>query len=233
MKKIAVLVLTVLLTFTQYANPCVQPEGKFIYFGIAVNFQAKENDDYIVDAIDMDSRLKNQGYPYEHKLILGKEATKSNILNSLRQVASRVSSQDVLFVHIAAHGLDHNGFLFAPYDYPVHVNSSELINIIGHLPCTVIVLVDTCHSGALVRDWNNEDSVMIITSCRADEYSYGRDFIEVFLESLDKADFNKDGKICTDEIIRYIPDVLVKTTTKQHMVVSKTKVKIPLTKVGG
>jgi hypothetical protein len=230
MKKIAVLVLAIFFTFTQYANPCIQPEGKFIYFGIAVNYQVREDDDYIIDAIDMDNKLKDQGYPYERKLVLGKEATKSNILSSLKQVAAKVHSQDVLFVHIAAHGLDNNGFIFAPYDYPEYVNSSELINIIGHLPCTVIVLVDTCHSGAIVRDWNNKDNVLIITSCRAEEQSWGRDFIDVVFEALDRADLNNDGKICVGEVIKYVPDVLGQKTQMQHMVVSKTRVEIPLVK---
>lgn len=96
--------------------------------------------------------------------LLDKEGTRENILRKLSRKLAEVSEGDLLIFYIGGHGaVEFDEFFFLPYDY----NLEEGMGLITGLPASllinafstmaqkgvhVLLLFDTCHSGAIPFD---------------------------------------------------------------------------------
>jgi hypothetical protein len=90
--------------------------------------------------------------------LIDKTATKNNILVGIRQLRDQCTQDDIAVITFAGHGdIDENTgnqFFFVPYDFDqtkepciVGLTRNELSNYLKEFPCTVVVILDTCHSG--------------------------------------------------------------------------------------
>lgn len=234
-------VLITILAFVIISNPFIvnnakeveKVEGKLIFFSIGVNCQAKEYDDYAPDLLEISNEFVRRGMTtkYENHLILGHEATRPAVIEGLQWLSKNTGPLDTVLFYIAAHGKDEGGYSFCTNDHK-KVWGSEIKEYLSKLTCNVIMIIDTCHSGAFVRDWPNmKDNMMAIASCRPEEYSWDWYFYRSLMEALTTmGDVNNDGVINADEIIQVIPKRLAQRINIQHMFRSEKVVHIPLLK---
>lgn len=101
------------------------------------------------------------GYPPSQvRLLLDKQATKSNIVDALREMAAMAKPDDTVVVFFSGHGgrkideLDSSGYLY-PADYVVGdpdgtgLLAEELTELLNAIPAArVVLLLDACHAEA-------------------------------------------------------------------------------------
>ncbi len=99
------------------------------------------------------SKLYNK---VEGRTLLNSEATKGNILSSLKDLSAKVQPKDMVIIFFASHGINDNGYYFVLTHDANKSNLAEtclrwdeLADILAELPCRVLLFLDTCHSGAL------------------------------------------------------------------------------------
>lgn len=97
------------------------------------------------------------------------EATRTNILESALDAwllnEKRPTSKSLVIITFAGHGFVHRNtkkYVFAPHDYDpatpsTGINLSLLVDYLDRLPCPVVLIFDTCHSGA-IRSGDDDDS---------------------------------------------------------------------------
>jgi len=88
-------------------------------------------------------------------LLLGKEATASNIRATLKAVRKEVKSRDLLVFFFAGHGVrEKQQFYLVTNDTKLGnlantaLSGEDLRKVFLDCPCQVLVLLDACHSGA-------------------------------------------------------------------------------------
>jgi len=93
----------------------------------------------------------------ERKLLLDSGATRRQVLKGLDWLGKSVTQRDLAVVSIAGHGKrdDRGSFFFLPHDgeqddlRATCVRWTEFRDALNVLPCKVILVMDTCHSGAV------------------------------------------------------------------------------------
>ncbi len=215
------LVLGVLLVALLPSRPD-KSTSKLYFLGVAVNYTERTNDTYARDAIHIGSTLlKNNSFAdYEEKFLLGKNATKSNILEQLKYIANTVGEEDVAIVYIGAHGSTlKSKYYFCPYDYMPNnpIWGHEIKNTLEKIKGTLILILDTCHSGGILNEWNGSENILIICACQESECSNGRHFQNILLEAMQHSDTNNDAYISVQEIIDYLVPRTTFDELPQHM----------------
>lgn len=166
------------------------------------------------DAQDMSNLFKAQ----EGKLfsqvqtnpLLNEQATVSNIYNALNWVKARANADSYTIVSLAGHGTNRNAtgeFEFIAYDGKVRW--TDLKVALKEVPGRVILILDSCHSGALEGSGN----VIVLSSSLAHQTSGETNqngyFTQSLLEALNgKADSNNDGTITLAEVYSYVSNRL-------------------------
>ena len=113
--------------------------------------RAREITDYLV---------RGGGMPLENVVALdNEEATRSNILSALQQVAVSAPEDANLLIYFDCHGLEvssgpGSGYYLCPYDYSgfdrgnTGLHSSELVKALRRMRCrNVLTVMLTCHPG--------------------------------------------------------------------------------------
>ena len=160
-------------------------------------------------------------------LLLNEQATRSNIVSTFDSLAQIVHPKDQVVLFIASHGINEKGYYYVlTHDADKNnligtcLNWSDIADLLGSLPCKVLLFLDTCHSGALgssiassekylknteaLREMgSNEVGVVIMSgstgeesSLESEEWQHG-----VFTLSLIEGLKNKKADIKTDGII--------------------------------
>ena len=95
------------------------------------------------------------------KVLIDKEVTRDNIINSITTHLGKAGPDDVVFIFVAGHGIKHRqtgSYYFVPYDADNESIVSkglrmsdfeESVNILSKNVNKVIIAMDTCHSGAM------------------------------------------------------------------------------------
>lgn len=232
MKKYLIISLFLFLSFAPLE---AREDTVDIYFvGIGVNTQAQGEDDFAPDILEIEKILSN--HPHDRiikNLILGTDATKEASLEAFQWLQGKTDSNDIIIIYVSCHGTDTTrGYAFVPYNG--YVYSKDIKKQLANLPGRLIMVLDTCHSGAMIRDWEDcGENVLIIAACKEKELSFNHDFFYAFISILesDYYDSNANKKIDTDELKHYLPRVLSQTTNRQHVTSSKSKMKLSLVKV--
>jgi hypothetical protein len=174
------------------------------------------------------------------KLLTNNQATKDNILDALDWIDREVTQKDMAIIFIAGHGIndERGNYYFLPYDANIDrlrrssVRWSEFQDTITNLPSKVILLADTCHSGAIMgmqrRDITSAiksiissgSGTIIFTATGKNGYSYENPnwghgaFTKAIIEGLklSKADYDNDGEITIKELDLYITNKVKQLT---------------------
>jgi len=95
----------------------------------------------------------------EARLLLDGQATRANILDGLQWLAGKAKGNDVAVVFYAGHGDSQieGKFYLVPFDANLRklgasgVSGESLRKALGDLPCTTMLILDACDSGAFDR----------------------------------------------------------------------------------
>lgn len=163
--------------------------------------------------------------------ITGKYATKSQILQSLKNQFSKADANDRIVFFFSGHGYPGG---FCPYDMMKQEDGlkySDVINIMQQSKArSKFIFADACHSGAIREDGSYTDSktgnVLLFLSSRGKEYSAENPFFangyftKYLLRGLGGgADANGDRRITAKELFDYVSEkVKLKTGNRQHPV---------------
>jgi WD40 repeat protein len=188
------------------------------------------------------------------QLILNQEATRSNIVAVFDSLAQIVHPKDQVVLFIASHGINEKGFYYVlTHDADKNdlvgtcLNWSDIADLLGSLPCKVLLFLDTCHSGALgasitssekylknteaLREMgSNEVGVVIMSgstgeesSLESEEWQHGV-FTLSLIEGIKnkKADIKSDGLIYLRELDFFVSNNVYELTNgKQNPTTQK------------
>ena len=178
------------------------------------------------------------------QLLLNQDATRGNIIEAFDSLAKIVHPKDQVVLFIASHGINEKGFYYVlTHDADktnltgTCLNWSDIADLLGSLPCKVLLFLDTCHSGALgssitssekylknteaLREMgSNEVGVVIMSgstgeesSLESEEWEHGV-FTLSLLEGLKekKADIKSDGVIFLRELDFFVSNNVYELT---------------------
>lgn len=151
--------------------------------------------------------------------LINEQATVANIYNALNWVKARATADSYTIVSLAGHGTNRNAtgeFEFMAYDGKVRW--SDLRAALKDVRGRVILILDSCHSGALESNGN----VIVLSSSLAHQTSGETNqngyFTQSLLEGLNgKADTNNDGTITLAEVYAYVSNRLVVISNGQQL----------------
>jgi hypothetical protein len=160
--------------------------------------------------------FKSQGVPPEQMVFLkDRQATTRQVRTAFKELLSRASEGDLLFVYYTGHGYksdDERTTFFATYDAgedsPGWATSSITRDIERYFKGSAAILTaDCCYSGSLtqqVRQLHSRISYACLASSSSNELSTANwTFTEMLLAGLKGnayADINQDGKITLQEL---------------------------------
>jgi hypothetical protein len=156
--------------------------------------------------------------------LTNEEATRDGILGQLDCLREEFRPGDMAVVYISAHGGESRGHWFmAAYDHPWNnwstagtVKEKEIRERLEKLPGKVIVILDSCHSGAFGDGVSNRDvkagaGLVVYAAALSDQFSWSNPFLGrgfftyALLEALEgKADANGDGVVTLAEVDAYV-----------------------------
>ncbi|MFT4737787.1 MAG: WD40 repeat protein [Paraglaciecola sp.] len=236
-----------------------KPDLYFVGIGVS-EFQ---NSEFNLTYADDDARSVHQIFTsgkspvyneVKGELILNEDATRANIIASFDSLAQIVHPKDQVVLFIASHGINDKGLYYvlthdADKDNLVGtcLNWNDIAELLGSLPCKVLLFLDTCHSGALggsiasnekyvknteaLRDMgSNEVGVVIMSGSTGEESSLESAEWEhgVFTLSLiegikeGKADIKSDGLIFLRELDFFVSNNVYELTNgKQNPTTQK------------
>lgn len=200
MKKI---ILGILLLFL-LVNPVFGKDYALVVSGIAGE---KKYSDLLTQSSQKMVEVLKEIYEYpENRLCwLAEEsprrnykATKSNVLQQLKQFAKKTTSEDSLFIFLFGHGQNRNGrtyFCLPDED----IADFELAEAISEVKGRIVILGSFSYSGGIIPELSGENRI-IITSCQEQEGYWCR-FSEFFPLAFEEffSDLNKDGRISLAE----------------------------------
>ena len=152
----------------------------------------------------------NFGYPDDHVLSLS-EASREQIQQALRDLRTRVTKDDVLFVTLIGHGTDEKFNLAGP-DMTATDWAAQLKPIAGR-----IVFVDTTSSSFPFLRQLAAPGRIVITATDSTAQQFETLFAEFFIKALAEpsADSDKDGRVSIYEAFQYAT-ANVRTWFDQH-----------------
>ena len=198
-------------------------------------------------AATFQERSKSLFRDVQVRLLTDEEATQKNILTGLTWLQRQMTQFDVAVIFFSGHGQKDNGG--ALYLLPVDVSTDDLFSTavpavhfkkaLNGIPNRLIVLLDTCHAGAigvdrrraddsptddLVRNLMNDDyGLVIMASSSSRAFSLESNaqrqgyFTLALTEGLSgKADYNHDGTVFLHELDGYVTDRVKDLTRGQQ-----------------
>lgn len=185
------------------------------------------------DARDIRDILKAQkGRLYgrvQYVHLESENATKANILSALNSLKERVRPWDSVVVFLAGHGgIDAQGrYVFTPHEFDGNASQTGLFGlevraVLHSLPCTKMLILDTCHSSQAVHE-NRDTSIITFAACLPTEGSaelaklqngiFTRAFVQGMMGA---ADVNKDGVVTLAELDAYVCNMVPQFNGQQH-----------------
>lgn len=154
--------------------------------------------------------------------LYSKTATKANFLNRLSWAAR---AESLSIVYLGSHGADSNGYHCYLADGTL--SGYEIKRVLQSVKCNIIFLVDTCHAGALARELEGLNNVIVLAACSAAQSARPMVFSPPFVDSLTKGDKNNNGYVDIEEICDYVSNNMVGQTFTR----SSSKIDVNLSKI--
>lgn len=146
----------------------LRPKLYILAVGIGAYQNVKTLDFAAKDARDFVGVMKQQTELYadiQVQLLTDGDATKDNILDGLDWLQRQTTHRDVAMLFLAGHGIDDNSSTF--YYLPVNADltalrrtglmQAEIQQTVASVAGKVVVFMDACHSGTLMKDINRRD----------------------------------------------------------------------------
>jgi hypothetical protein len=142
----------------------------------------------------------------QSRVLTGKKATRKELLDALDWARDNAGADDLVMVFIACHGTctRKGESIFATRNGTVRPR--DIKSRLAKLPCQAIVVNDACQSGNWPKEFDGDPMPPNVTAlcCCLSTQNSGIEFDITLFEALyGKADFNKDGVVDLDEVIKY------------------------------
>jgi hypothetical protein len=174
-----------------------------------------------MDALDMYRFLVGeQGVDPDHVILLVDDmATAAAFRQAVTTLAGRAGTGDRLVVFFSGHGDQDAPGSGGPGEndtaneticlYDEDVDDDWLSGALSGDGADVVLLVDACHSGGLVNDFEEDSGVLVLTAAREDLSVSERILTPILLEgSRGAADEDRDGSVTAGELAGYVDDML-------------------------
>ncbi len=175
-----------------------------------------------MDAVEVyDFLTGEQGVPADHAVLLVDDmATMEAFRESLSDLLAAAGSEDVLLVFFSGHGFRLNPGTGGEEEgdsanetlclYDGDIEDDELAGTVADLAeARVVLVLDACHSGGFVGDFEGLENTMVLTAAREDLSVSERILTPMVLEgSRGAADADGDGYVSAMELLGYIDDRL-------------------------
>ena len=144
-----------LITRTYYRALCI---GVDEYNDPAItNLRAPSYDVDRMKQVFENSRFGKEQAPFTTiDTLIGQQATRSNILQSITSLFSGANSNDISYFYFSGHGYSNGNITsILPYDAlwrdsSKDITVDELASALGSIPGTKVVIIDACYSGGFI-----------------------------------------------------------------------------------
>ena len=140
------------------------------------------------------------------RVLVGPTATKKELLESVDWMCANARTEDLVMVFIACHGTCTGPGESVFATRTGSVRPREIKSRLAKLPCQAIVIDDACQSGNWPKEYEGDPmppNVSALCCCLSTQNS-GIEFDITLFEALyGKADFDKNGIVDLDEVIKY------------------------------
>ena len=219
MRRLCLFVLLAALPFPlRAADAPAKTDGDLYVLGVALNQAPDKNAGETIDSWDwcpeeIEKLFKERAAAFhrkvESRLVLGDKATHQGILDGLAWLHDKAHKNDLVVMYIGCHG-------FTDPDEGWGVDAADGQTLWGHevkaelgkLPCPVIILIETCTSGGFAHRHKDDPpvpaNVTALCACSGKQSASNELDIAVAEALYGRADFNHDGVVDLDELIRYV-----------------------------
>jgi hypothetical protein len=175
---------------------------------------------------------------FHSKVLTGAKATRKELLDAIASMCKKAKADDLVMVFIACHGscTSEGESVFATRKGTVRPR--DIKSLLAKIPCHAIVVNDACCSGNWAKEFDGDPmppNVTALCCCLSTQVSRFEFDITLFEALYGKADYNKDGIVDLDEVIRYcgarIREVQGGKLTPVMHKAKNVKGPVPLTKV--
>ena len=140
------------------------------------------------------------------RVLVGPAATKKNLMDDLDWMCASAGADDLVMLFIACHGTctGKGESVFATRTGSVRPR--EIKAKLARLPCQSIVVNDACQSGNWPKEYEGDAMPPNVTAlcCCLSTQNSGIEFDITLFEALyGKADFDRNGIVDLDEVIKY------------------------------
>jgi hypothetical protein len=142
------------------------------------------------------------------RLVLGKQATHAGALEGLTWLRQNATQNDQVVMYVGAHGFTDPdaGWGIGTADGKV-LWGHEIKTELAKLPCHVLILIETCTSGGFAQHHKNDPpvpaNVTALCACSGRQSTDNQLDLAAAEALYGRADFNGDGVVDLDELIRY------------------------------
>ena len=171
-------------------------------------------EDYDWCPLEIEKAFREQGKAFYRglrvKQVLGRQATEQSILGGLQWLRRNATTNDFAVVLIDSHGMTDpkKGWSIDSADGR-HFWGRELKTQLAKVPCQVLLFIETCTSGGFARPHPDDlpvpPNMTVLCACQEDQSANNELDLAVGEALFGRADFNHDGVVDLDELIRYVP----------------------------
>ncbi|HEV3004287.1 MAG TPA: hypothetical protein VGX78_07480 [Pirellulales bacterium] len=176
--------------------------------------EAPRTDPFAWCTEEIEKVFREQGKAFYRELkrrhVIGQNATHANVMAGLDWLHGGADRRDFAVIYIGCHGqTDPNeGWGVFTADRRM-LWGHEIKARLGKLACQVLIVVETCTSGGFAtahkKDPPVPHNVTALCACAANQSTNNQLDIAVAEALYGRADFDADGTIDLDELIRYLP----------------------------
>jgi hypothetical protein len=140
--------------------------------------------------------------------ILGKQATHLGAMNGLLWLRQSVTKDDLVVIYVGCHGFTdpNQGWGVTTADHKT-LWGREIKVELAKLPCSVLIFIETCTSGGFAQAHKSDPpvpaNVTALCACSGKQSVDNQLDLAVAEALYGRADFNHDGVVELDELIRY------------------------------
>jgi hypothetical protein len=203
---VVVCVAPLLLTTGTYAQKAGAPKKSGDLYMVAIG---QENGwKCLPEGFEKVMREQGRGIYHDihSRVLIGSKATRQELLAGVDWMCQNAKANDLVMVFIACHGMCTPAGESVFFTKTGKVRPQEIKQALAGLPCQAIVINDACCSGNWPVEYPGDrmpPNVTALCCCQSNQVS-GNEFDVTLFEALyGKADFNKDGIVELDEVIKY------------------------------
>src|SRR5262249_23978566 len=219
MRRLCLLVLLVALPLpVRAADAPAKGEGDLYVFGVALDQTPNKAAGETIDAYnwcpeEIEKIFREQSKALHHnihsRLVLGEKATHTGVMDGLAWLAKNTTDKDLVVMYVGCHGSCDatDGWRVETADGKT-LWGREIKTELGKLPCQVIIMIETGTSGGFAQPHKQDPpvpgNVTALCACSGKQTTDNHLDMALAEGLYGRADFNGNGVVELDELIRYI-----------------------------